>query len=75
MNAYDASGIDGISWEYEQVAARPAIGSLEVTPGDLRVSDLGPGWIVMRARDKAGNLSLPLRVPVYGRMPARKSPP
>jgi len=67
LNAYDINGLDGIDWEHvdgdgkllqsghsDAVALAPA--ALGLTPGKNR-------WLVMRVRDRAGNLSAPLRIP------------
>ena len=66
LNAYDQSGMDGVSWRFEPAATGPTTGSLTVTPALLKARDQGRGWLIMQARDKAGNLSVPLRVPVWG---------
>ncbi len=60
IDAYDRSGIDGLEWAF-----------LDRT--DETLSDLhdprepapgAKGWLVLRVRDRAQNLSLPLRIPM-----------
>lgn len=61
MDAYDESGMAGI----ERVSVSQPDHTVEVPrlgPG----TDGGHGWIRMCVRDKAGNRSLPLTLPVYG---------
>lgn len=61
MNAFDASGIGGIDWALEKIQSDVSLSPASVGPG------LGqPGWIVMRVRDQAGNLSIPLHIPTHG---------
>ena len=59
LDAYDVSGIEGVSWECE-----PRAGRMGLAPGTL----WGPGakgvWVVLSVRDRAGNVSVPVRVPV-----------
>ncbi len=62
MDAYDESGISGVSWETAQHSDGPAL-----EPGSLAASAAGQGWVTMRMRDKAGNLSAPLYLPMGGR--------
>jgi hypothetical protein len=62
MDAYDESGIDGIAWESAQHAPE-----LSLTPATLPGSADGNGWMTLRVRDRAGNLSTPLHVPTCGR--------
>ena len=62
MDAYDESGIGGIDRE----AASPPEHTV-VDPVALSGTGAGHGWVAMRVRDKAGNPSLPLYLPVYGR--------
>lgn len=58
VDAYDASGVAGLAWEYvndlDQIGAPPGVPN----PGGA-----SSGWYVARAKDKAGNLSAPLRTP------------
>ena len=57
MDGYDASGVDGVMWE-----SNNRIAKMEVAPATLATG--GRPWIQLQVRDKAGNLSLPIRVPV-----------
>ena len=59
MDGFDASGMGGVTWTYEDVTE-----SMSVFPAALSGSEDGNRWIIMRARDRAGNLSMPLRVPL-----------
>jgi hypothetical protein len=61
LDAYDESGLETVVSE-----ALPRVDGLFVEPEDLSGSD-GHGWKALRVRDRAGNLSLPLWVPIYGR--------
>lgn len=58
LNGYDASGIGGTAWSFEGTSTQT-----EFTPDGL-TSETGPGWVAMRLRDKAGNLSNPVRLPI-----------
>jgi len=60
MNAYDASGVAGVSWSCAKEDK-----ALSLSPAALSAHGPGDGWLEMRVRDKAGNLSAPLHVPVY----------
>ena len=71
INTYDASGIAGTTWAYAKGPVVPENGdawhSLDTThvaPAFLPAPDPEHMWIVMRARDRAGNDSVPTRVPV-----------
>ena len=71
INAYDASGIAGGLWTYAAGADIPGSGDawhpLEttcITPALLPAPGAADAWIVMKARDRAGNESVPTRVPV-----------
>ena len=59
LNGYDASGIGGTTWTYEGITSLT-----EFSPENFNAPDAGPGWIIMRLRDKAENLSSPVRLPV-----------
>jgi hypothetical protein len=59
MDAYDASGIDGIVLE-----GGVRIGGTEMAPAASAANAPPGGWRELRVRDKAGNVSLPVRVPV-----------
>ncbi|MCX7591771.1 MAG: hypothetical protein N2255_09100, partial [Kiritimatiellae bacterium] len=59
--AFDASGIGGISWEGDVVSTQKSL-----APAAPAVGEKGTGWLRMRVRDKAGNHSFPLHVPVVG---------
>ena len=62
MMAYDASGIGDYVSSFDQVEVRDSFSPVAVLDGQ------GPGtWITMRARDKAGNLSAPMRFPIVRR--------
>ena len=65
MDAYDESGIAGIEREAAQWAEHPIL-----EPASFAETSGGQGWITMRARDKAGNPSTPIYLPVYGRKDA-----
>ena len=71
LSTYDASGIAGTAWTYATGPAVPADGDdwhpLETTriaPAFLPEPGPQDMWIVMKARDRADNLSVPMRVPV-----------
>lgn len=70
MDAYDESGIGGIDWEATQRTEQTAL-----EPAALAVTSGMPEWVTMRARDKAGNLSTPLHLPVCGRKGAEAPKP
>jgi hypothetical protein len=53
LNAYDISGLNRAVVGYENAAGQP-VGAPSM-----------PGWVVFQAKDKAGNLTMPLRVPVW----------
>jgi hypothetical protein len=58
MDAYDESGIGGIMWESAQQTT-----AMSLTPASLPGTAEENGWMTLRVRDKAGNLSTPLHVP------------
>jgi hypothetical protein len=68
LKAYDASGIGEVLWEYtDGEGRRVERGSCpgdSVAPADLPFTPRRDGWLKLHVRDKAGNLSLPVRVPV-----------
>ena len=57
MDAYDASGIDGIT-----VEGANKLNAMQVAPASLGAGN--GGWAQLQARDKAGNLSVPIRIPL-----------
>jgi hypothetical protein len=59
VHAYDASGIEGITWSYEDTTE-----STVVAPATLMAESQGNRWMMMRAVDRAGNPSAPIRLPV-----------
>ena len=59
LKAFDASGIDGMSWSYEAQTD-----SMALAPATMTGTEGINRWVVMRARDRAGNLSMPIHVPV-----------
>ena len=61
LDAYDESGIGGIDWESTHQAT-----AMGLEPAAVPATADGAGWITLRARDKAGNLSTPLYVPIHG---------
>ena len=67
VDAFDVSGIDGVAVEF--------IGhtdDMEISAASLGVQTMRWGWLLLRARDKAGNLSTPIRVPAW---PVREKKP
>ena len=58
LRAFDESGIAGL----EFIDGTKA-GGLEFAPAAAAPATVGEGWIPAMIRDKAGNLSLPVRVP------------
>jgi hypothetical protein len=62
MNAFDESGIAGLNVESTQEST-----GLTVTPSATPGAAEGTGWMTLRVRDKAGNLSTPLYAPTCGR--------
>lgn len=62
MDAYDESGIAGIQWKDTLQT-----NGTSLTPYSLPASVKETGWLTLRVRDKAGNLSLPLHIPILGR--------
>jgi hypothetical protein len=60
IDAYDASGMDSAQTAYESDGEGES--SAEAVQAEERPRR---GWQMIRARDKAGNLSLPVRVPVW----------
>ena len=60
VNAYDASGMDGIVWGRESRTS-----DMSLSPVGVLTGDRDTGWFVVRARDRAGNLSAPIRFPVF----------
>ncbi len=59
IEAFDESGTEDIICAQERLLNGPA-----VAPAQLARSDAGNRWMVMRARDRAGNLSRPVSVPL-----------
>ncbi|OGV64736.1 MAG: hypothetical protein A2498_13530 [Lentisphaerae bacterium RIFOXYC12_FULL_60_16] len=59
MNAFDVSGIAGVSWKYEQAEYTTALSPATLLQG----GQADNGWLLMQVRDKAGNLSGPFRIP------------
>ncbi|MGI6495549.1 MAG: hypothetical protein ACOX5G_05590 [Kiritimatiellia bacterium] len=57
LNAYDASGIEGVAWEGGSSA------ELSLRPARMKLPD-NVGWIEVRVKDRAGNLAPPRFVPV-----------
>ena len=60
VDAFDMSGIDGVSIEF---AGRTR--DMAVSAAALGSKTVRKGWLLLRARDRAGNLSTPIRVPVW----------
>ena len=65
LAAYDTSGVDGVTWDYEPAAFLRRATNMHVKPAALGAGFARAGWTVMRVPDRAGNLSLPLRIPFY----------
>ncbi len=67
LDAYDASGVADYLWTYLDSAEKEvATGKLEQPKAafaDLQIPWKEGGWLLIQARDKAGNLSVPLRFP------------
>ena len=67
MNAYDASGIAGVRWEYRRRGKVLKQGRTDKT--EFRLAALGlpraPGWLHCRAVDRAGNESSPVVFPLW----------
>ena len=61
LNAFDASGIAGLTWGEGQSAS-----ALTASPATLSGVDRKSGWLALRVRDRAGNVSIPLRIPLPG---------
>ena len=61
MDTYDESGIGGIDCD-----ALPQAEAAVLEPAALAGAGGGQGWVAMCARDKAGNRSTPLYLPLYG---------
>lgn len=59
VNAYDASGMGGVTWEYEADAT-----GMEIAPAFPFEAGIRNGWIAMFARDRAGNLTYPVHIPI-----------
>jgi len=68
MNAFDVSGMAGVTWECEKIAS-----TSDISPANLALQDHESGWILLRNRDKAGNLSIPFRFPLFRTPPAAQS--
>lgn len=68
MRAYDASGVGGLTWTCDKQSSGTSL-----SPASLQANLAGEGWLVMRMRDKAGNLSTPLHVPLYAATPEPKA--
>jgi hypothetical protein len=62
MNAFDESGIAGLNVESLQESS-----GLTVTPAMAPGVPEGTGWMTLRVRDRAGNLSTPLHAPTCGK--------
>ena len=60
MDGYDESGIAGVTWETAQQTD-----GTDVAPATPEGN--GEGWATLRMRDKAGNASTPLYLPMGGR--------
>lgn len=60
LAAFDTSGIAGTSW-----SRRRRRQGLELSPLRLLQTDPDTGWMVLTVDDKAGNTSVPLRIPVF----------
>lgn len=64
INAYDASGMDQPEVSYETATGQPV--ELAAFSGSPAATNKpASGWMLFRAKDKAGNLTAPLRVPVW----------
>lgn len=61
MNAYDASGIEEYVSRIDPVEANKSTSPVKLPAGHDPI-----GWVTMQARDKAGNLSPPVRFPRVG---------
>ncbi|MBN2301706.1 MAG: hypothetical protein JXN60_04225 [Lentisphaerae bacterium] len=61
LTAFDASGIGGSLWELEKNSA-----TTDISPISLASTNEGLGWIILRVKDKAGNISTPVRFPIPG---------
>lgn len=62
IDAYDASGTDGVLASRGEVES----GRMTFAPASLQGDEAAPGWMSLRVRDRAGNLSLPVRIPPAG---------
>ena len=65
LQAYDVSGVDGVTWDYEPSAFVRHDAGTGIRPAMIRAGLARSGWLVMRIPDRAGNLSLPVRIPFY----------
>lgn len=67
LNAYDASGLGGIVWKYSDAAGKVlqtgSSAELAFKPTALGVKTVPGGWLAVSAKDRAGNLSRPIRLP------------
>ena len=71
INGYDVSGVAGVTWQ-----AGGHTDTMTVSPAAADPRRGGNTWLRMRVRDRAGNVSFPLRVPVVwdaSRAPAKKT--
>ena len=60
LRAYDASGIDGMLWREGDGESK----DLSFSPGSLASVTSATRWIRLHVRDNAGNLSIPVRIPM-----------
>jgi hypothetical protein len=67
LDAYDASGVVGVDWQFingaGDVLKEGSSSERTLTPAALALPQAPGGWLLLRARDRAGNQSVPLRVP------------
>jgi len=67
LDAYDASGLGGLDWEYTQdgqVLKKGAQAELSIAPRTLELPAAANGWLDVYVKDKAGNRAVPLHFPV-----------
>jgi hypothetical protein len=71
LRGHDVSGMAGLAWQYEGSAATEPVEVKGFTckPASLPAPPDGAEWLVLRARDRAGNPSAPVRMPLLREPP------
>ena len=68
LSAFDASGVAGLQWEYVDgdgtVQKTGTIDGTTIVPATLGLPAVTDGWLLVYTMDRAGNRSIPLRLPI-----------